>query len=441
MLGLQYLHSTTRTVHRDIKCGNILLTDKGHVKLADFGVSASIGGTLNKRKTVVGSPFWMAPEVIKESCYDGKADVWSLGITLIELAESAPPHANLHPLRAIFIIPQKPPPTLADPDMWSVEMVDFARFCLCKSVTQRPDSSMLAGHKFVREDVARLRSIHENGGYGGLLTLRSLLDRMKKKVGEVLTTRATSDSDDGKQAFLNNLNSNTANPGDTFDKDVSTFVAGGANVPVGGTGGVPNDAVGWFMEHQDDDRSSRGSSFRDAKENVNEVNSDTRPPPSSPSSRQKVANSQRPEEQSHLSHKMVADQGPSRRQEGLDDSFVSMLKNKVKTGEAAGGAAYNVGDKSVASEPEGRFSNVMALFDDPSMGAVPPSLSSDEFLHNQLRQLLVKLSTEMSSLKISYDLAKKQLIAEAQLRNSLPFDATELMRQAARKSEAKVELK
>ena len=85
----------------------------GNVKLADFGVSAELTNTLNKRKTVVGSPYWMAPEVIRESHYDGRADVWSLGITCIEMAEGAPPHANLHPLRAIFVIPTKPAPTLA----------------------------------------------------------------------------------------------------------------------------------------------------------------------------------------------------------------------------------------------------------------------------------------------------------------------------------------
>ncbi|GMH67657.1 hypothetical protein TL16_g04737, partial [Triparma laevis f. inornata] len=149
ILGLQYLHSAVKTVHRDIKCGNILMTADGHVKLADFGVSASIGNTIAKRKTVVGSPFWMAPEVIKETSYDGKADVWSLGISCIEMAESAPPHANLHPLRAIFIIPQKPPPTLADPDQWSPAMLDFVRICLHKNPSQRPDSSMISSHQFI----------------------------------------------------------------------------------------------------------------------------------------------------------------------------------------------------------------------------------------------------------------------------------------------------
>jgi len=133
VLGLEYLHGVANVCHRDIKGGNVLLTDDGHVKLADFGVSAELTNTLNKRKTVVGSPYWMAPEVIRESHYDGRADVWSLGITVIELAEGAPPHANLHPLRAIFVIPTKPAPTLADPDNWSPEMLDFVR-CFAKKI-------------------------------------------------------------------------------------------------------------------------------------------------------------------------------------------------------------------------------------------------------------------------------------------------------------------
>jgi hypothetical protein len=130
------------------------------VKLADFGVSAELSNTLNKRKTVVGSPYWMAPEVIRESHYDGRADVWSLGITTIEMAEGAPPHSNFHPLRAIFVIPTKPAPTLADPDNWSPEMFDFIRCCCQKDPSQRYDSALLAAHPFVKTEVIALRSMH-----------------------------------------------------------------------------------------------------------------------------------------------------------------------------------------------------------------------------------------------------------------------------------------
>lgn len=164
VLGLEYLHGVANVCHRDIKCGNVLLTEDGHVKLADFGVSAELTNTLNKRKTVVGSPFWMAPEVIRESHYDGRADVWSLGITVIEMAEGAPPHSNLNPLRAIFVIPTKPAPTLADPDSWSPEMLDFVRCCCQKDPNQRHDSALLSGHPFVKQEVLALRQMHASEG-------------------------------------------------------------------------------------------------------------------------------------------------------------------------------------------------------------------------------------------------------------------------------------
>ncbi|KAL3772024.1 hypothetical protein ACHAWU_008046 [Discostella pseudostelligera] len=207
VLGLEYLHKK-EICHRDIKCGNVLLTNDGHVKLADFGVSAELTNTINKRKTVVGSPYWIAPEVIKESHYDGRADVWSLGITAIEMAEGAPPHSNLNPLRAIFLIPSKPAPTLADPDDWSPEMLDFIRCCCKKDPSERSDSALLTSHPFVRQEVLALRNMHadfENWGYGrsgyeraaqmskerspGLPALRSFMEQMRNPLDAVKTQR------------------------------------------------------------------------------------------------------------------------------------------------------------------------------------------------------------------------------------------------------------
>lgn len=179
------------------------------MKLADFGVSAELTNTLNKRKTVVGSPYWMAPEVIRESHYDGRADVWSLGITCIEMAEGAPPHANLHPLRAIFVIPTKPAPTLADPDNWSPEMLDFVRACCQKDASQRRDSASLSTLPFIRQDVMALRAMHagevptfdadarakykklaeSQNSTPGLPALKRVMDRMRKKLDRVKKKR------------------------------------------------------------------------------------------------------------------------------------------------------------------------------------------------------------------------------------------------------------
>merc|ERR1719343_333606 len=209
VLGLEYLHGIANVCHRDIKCGNVLLTSDGNVKLADFGVSAELTNTLNKRKTVVGSPYWMAPEVIRESHYDGRADVWSLGITCIEMAEGAPPHANLNPLRAIFVIPTKPAPTLADPDGWSPEMLDFVGACCQKDASQRRDSASLSTLPFIRQDVMALRAMHSGevptteadaptkyrkladsqNSTPGLPALKRVMDRMRKKLDRVKKKR------------------------------------------------------------------------------------------------------------------------------------------------------------------------------------------------------------------------------------------------------------
>ncbi|VDO47610.1 unnamed protein product [Haemonchus placei] len=99
--------------------------------------------TMAKRNTVIGTPFWMAPEVIEEIGYDTKADIWSLGITAIEMAEGRPPYADIHPMRAIFMIPTKPPPTFKKPDEWSDEFNDFIRQCLVKKPDDRKTASQL----------------------------------------------------------------------------------------------------------------------------------------------------------------------------------------------------------------------------------------------------------------------------------------------------------
>jgi serine/threonine protein kinase len=147
--GLDYLHSQHK-IHRDIKAGNILLNSDGDCKLADFGVSAELTNTLAKRKTVIGTPYWMAPEVLQSTEYDGKADIWSLAITAVEMAVGEPPHSNVHPMRAIFMIPNSPPPTLPDPSQWSADFNDFLKKCLVKNPAERPTArELLTTHPFV----------------------------------------------------------------------------------------------------------------------------------------------------------------------------------------------------------------------------------------------------------------------------------------------------
>mmetsp|Transcript_31301 Transcript_31301/g.82040 ORF Transcript_31301/g.82040 Transcript_31301/m.82040 type:complete len:502 (+) Transcript_31301:68-1573(+) len=147
--GLAYLHSK-KTIHRDVKAGNILMTTEGVAKLADFGVAGQLSSGDNaRRNTVIGTPYWMAPEVIDEDGYDMRADLWSLGITAIEMAEGSPPHSEVHPMRAMFMIPTSPPPKLKVPDEWSEDFRNFIDLCLVKDPQQRAHAAVLAKQPFV----------------------------------------------------------------------------------------------------------------------------------------------------------------------------------------------------------------------------------------------------------------------------------------------------
>uniref|UniRef100_A0A8D3CNB7 non-specific serine/threonine protein kinase n=1 Tax=Scophthalmus maximus TaxID=52904 RepID=A0A8D3CNB7_SCOMX len=152
--ALVYLHSM-KIIHRDLKAGNILLMLDGDIKLADFGVSAKNTKTLQRRDSFIGTPYWMAPEVVmcetmKDAPYDYKADTWSLGITLIELAQIEPPHHELNPMRVLLKIAKSEPPTLEQPHKWSQEFKDFLRKALDKNPETRPTAAQLMEHPFVR---------------------------------------------------------------------------------------------------------------------------------------------------------------------------------------------------------------------------------------------------------------------------------------------------
>ncbi|CAF2938413.1 unnamed protein product [Rotaria sp. Silwood2] len=153
--ALYHLHSNN-VIHRDVKGHNILITGDGHIKLIDFGVSAYLNPNNGRRNTSVGTPFFMAPEVIAcerqmDYDYDTRADVWSTGITAIEIAEGEPPLANMHPMRALVSIPRNPPPCLRQPQEWSNEFNDFIRQCLIKDFEARPTVTHMLAHPFIAQ--------------------------------------------------------------------------------------------------------------------------------------------------------------------------------------------------------------------------------------------------------------------------------------------------
>ncbi|KAH1165709.1 nik-related protein kinase [Mauremys mutica] len=176
--GLAHLH-LNHVIHRDIKGQNVLLTENAEVKLVDFGVSAQLDRTIGRRNTFIGTPYWMAPEVIaceenQDSTYDYRSDLWSLGITAIEMAEGAPPLCDMHPMRALFLIPRNPPPKLKS-RKWSKKFLNFVESCLVKNYVHRPSTETLLKHSFIR-DMQNERQVR--------IMLKDHLDRTRKKKGE-----------------------------------------------------------------------------------------------------------------------------------------------------------------------------------------------------------------------------------------------------------------
>jgi len=194
--GLEYLHKS-HMMHRDIKGGNILLTEDGKVKLADLGVSAQLNSTLSKRKSFIGTPYWIAPEIIAVEMkmgpdgYSSICDVWSLGITAIELAEMAPPMFELHPMRALYLIPKNPPPKLSEKGKWSKDFREFVKTALVKNPSKRPNCTQLLKNSYFKQckpnSTALEDLVHRVQGSG----------MRHSKIGDVQEFQNDSDDEEG----------------------------------------------------------------------------------------------------------------------------------------------------------------------------------------------------------------------------------------------------
>ncbi|KAL9902872.1 serine/threonine-protein kinase mig-15 isoform X10 [Glossina fuscipes] len=222
--GLSYLHSN-KVIHRDIKGQNVLLTDNAEVKLVDFGVSAQLDRTIGRRNTFIGTPYWMAPEVIAcdenpEATYDNRSDLWSLGITALEMAESQPPLCDLHPMRALFLIPRNSPPRLKSNRKWSKKFQSFIDTVLVKDYHQRPYTEQLLKHAFIKDQPTD-RQVR--------IQLKDHIDRCKKRKQEKEREDyrySGSDNDDDEPQIAGEPSSIIQAPGDTLRRNFQQIQEG-----------------------------------------------------------------------------------------------------------------------------------------------------------------------------------------------------------------------
>ena len=200
--GLQFLH-VQKKIHRDIKAGNILLTDEGVIKLGDFGVSAQLTNSISKKISKIGTPYWMSPEVISQKSYDSKCDIWSLGITCIELAEGEPPYSEVRTFLVMKKILNNPPKGLTKPELWSKDFNDFVRKCLTIDPDQRPTATQLLNHDFIRNNDQGKGIIIQR-----LVKTMPLINKIREEINEEEKKR---NKDKDSNTKLNDNNNNNIN--------------------------------------------------------------------------------------------------------------------------------------------------------------------------------------------------------------------------------------
>ena len=248
--GLQYLHENKK-IHRDIKAGNILLDANGNAKLADFGVSTELLHTWADKDTFIGSPFWMSPEVINKSKYNKKTDIWSLGITAIELAEGEPPYSHIHPIRAMFAIRTHPPKELTIPQKWSPEFNDFVSKCLNIDPKSRPNAKELLQHPFI-EKKGRNNSVLSN-------LVACSIDLIEKYRAQENKVNDSNDNEEENPAINTMVENDVYNTMIVREEDSSGFFnAGGTMIE------KKNDKAfqgGTFVEREDNNVSGKLPSF------------------------------------------------------------------------------------------------------------------------------------------------------------------------------------
>lgn len=248
LLGLNFLHEK-RKIHRDVKAGNILLNLDGYAKLADFGVSAQLMHSFSKKNSKIGTPYWMSPEVITQKHYDHKCDIWSLGITCIEMAEGEPPNSKIRTFLVMKYIVREPPRGLTNPNNWSAEFNDFISRCLIVEPEKRPSAKEMLLHPFIKK-----------------------FSKGKKLVSE-LVKNSMQQIEDYRRNYLNDDSCEEDENEDNYNLNINTK-ENNAEILECGTMIIRDEAVvGTMVEHNEKEESNNNNNHSaNGNNNINNTN-------------------------------------------------------------------------------------------------------------------------------------------------------------------------